>query len=143
RRPAARPGIAGAGAVRVERDVEERHGFPGTPRALGGSRGVTGFPGRPERWGVWGAISGPPMKSVLPVEVAAAALAEHEAGRRAQLLDGLRADAHAAAAADRRRRYRGHRDAAARLEDAVVAREHPGRQLLRARLALRAHDLEL
>src|SRR5919108_4023048 len=37
-----------------------------TALALGrraGSRGATALPGRPERWGVWGAISGPPMSS--------------------------------------------------------------------------------
>src|SRR5207244_3458100 len=30
-----------------------------------GSRGATAWPGRPERWGVWGAISGPPMRMKL------------------------------------------------------------------------------
>src|SRR5438105_4866749 len=83
------------------------------------------------------------MELILPVEVPAAALADHEAGRRAQLLDRLRADAHAAAATDRGRGHHGHRHAAARLEDAVVAREHAGGQLLRARRALGAHDREL
>src|SRR6266850_5569880 len=83
------------------------------------------------------------MELILPVEVPAAALADHEAGRRAELLDRLRADAYAAAAADRSRRHHGHRHAAARLENAVVAREHAGGQLLRARRALGAHDREL
>src|SRR5206468_5981701 len=46
---------------RVPREFEGRHGFPGTRRASGGlggptnSRRVTGFPGRAERRGVWGA----------------------------------------------------------------------------------------
>src|SRR5213078_2665089 len=49
------------GPRRVPREFEARHGFPGTRRASGGlggptnSRRVTGFPGRAERWGVWGA----------------------------------------------------------------------------------------
>src|SRR5437867_6925918 len=56
------------GPRRVPREFEARHGFPGTRRASGGlggptnSRRVTGFPGRAERRGVWGALSRPPMR---------------------------------------------------------------------------------
>src|SRR5947207_13161281 len=40
--------------------IEERHGDDrGAPRRR--SRGATAPPGRPERWGVWGAISEPPI----------------------------------------------------------------------------------
>src|SRR5712664_439135 len=54
--------------------IEARHGFAGTRRALGVrgaisgphhlrrlSRRATALPGRDERWGGWGAISGPPI----------------------------------------------------------------------------------
>src|SRR5882762_8437716 len=62
--------------------MDERHGFPGTLRTLGGSRGVTASPGiegrhgfagnrgasrlrrdAPSVWGVWGAISWPPISN--------------------------------------------------------------------------------
>jgi len=42
--------------------IEERHVLPGALRALGGvggSRSATACPGRSERGGVWGAMSGP------------------------------------------------------------------------------------
>src|SRR5438105_10308709 len=38
---------------------------PSPSAQRGGSRGATAWPGRPERWGVWGAISGPPMRMKL------------------------------------------------------------------------------
>src|SRR6267143_4533255 len=37
----------------------------GYQEPVGLSRGATAPPGRPERWGVWGAISGPPISYVV------------------------------------------------------------------------------
>src|SRR5439155_2227529 len=41
--------------------IEARHGVAAARRASEGSRSVTASPGCYERWGVWGAISGPPI----------------------------------------------------------------------------------
>src|SRR5207253_10702873 len=79
----------------------------------------------------------------LPVEVAAAALADHEAARGLQFLDRLRADRDPAAAADGGGRHGGDGDAAARPEDLLVVSEERLRELARAGLALSAHDGQL
>src|SRR2546421_8297897 len=79
----------------------------------------------------------------LPVEVAAAALADHEAARGLQLLDRLRADPDTAAAADGGGRHGGDGNAAARPEDLLVVDEEGLRELARPRLALTAHAGQL
>src|SRR5947208_13846253 len=60
--------------------------------ALPGSRAATALPGRPERWGVWGALSGPPPMLFL-IENDEAAVGAIDDGRSTardqhRLLDG-------------------------------------------------------
>src|SRR5438874_1426894 len=67
-----RPDVAtlDRGVPRLRRGAPSAGGFGGPSRGPpsiqagrrdAGSRGATAPPGRPERWGVWGAISGPPL----------------------------------------------------------------------------------
>src|SRR5262249_54151316 len=81
--------------------------------------------------------------SLLPVEIPPAALAHHEPRCRAQLLHRLRTDADATATADGGGGDGRDGDAAARLEDAIVAGEQARRQLLGARRALGSQRAEL
>src|SRR5207245_7020007 len=62
------PSVGGSGGRLEPPTVEERHGFAGVLRALGGlggarsprrSRSATALPGCSERWGVWGAPGAP------------------------------------------------------------------------------------
>src|SRR5882724_6926425 len=53
------------------------------------SRGVTAPPGRPERWGVWGAISGPPITQAPPLYNRPARAGKGDAGARLQSLADL------------------------------------------------------
>src|SRR5882672_811684 len=61
----------GRGAARVPRVAPSIGGFGGPfrgpPSADARSRGGPGSPGRPEHWGVWGAISGPPINNGPPI----------------------------------------------------------------------------
>jgi hypothetical protein len=59
----------------------------GQPRSLSDyreaprlSRGATALPRRPERWGVWGAMSGPPMFTVTEEEPMKAIVFEKTGG---------------------------------------------------------------
>src|SRR5439155_11995677 len=76
------PGPASAGGLRA-REVGERHGFPGPLRAFGGFRDGHGFAGAGERWGVWGAISGPPILINRPDRTAGAGARRRSASSRA------------------------------------------------------------
>src|SRR5438552_3049614 len=53
------------------------------------SRGATAPPGRPERWGVWGAISGPPITQAPPLYNRPARAGKGDAGARLQSLADL------------------------------------------------------
>src|SRR6267378_1174089 len=73
--------------ARRARELEARHGFAGARRALGVLEERPGFcRGAAERWGVWGAISGPPIEiDALPRRLVELAAAQHAA----QLRGGL------------------------------------------------------
>src|SRR5215471_17886805 len=72
----------------------------------------------------------------LPVEVAAAVLADHRRLGRLQLLDRLGPDRHPAAAADGRGVHAGDRDATACLQDLLVVGQQATRELARATIAV-------
>src|SRR5437764_1267761 len=120
------------------------------PRASSSTRSFSGSPVWPRtlcQTTSWRRVSRAfrPERSggLLPVKVAAAALADHEVLRRLQLLDRLRPDPDAAAAADRGAVHRDDRDPAARPEDLVVVGQQRAGQLAGARVALAAHDGQL
>src|SRR5499427_1505048 len=83
----------------------------------------------------------PPSRE--PVEVAAAGLAGEKRRLRAQLLEPLGRDGHAAAAAQVGLDHLGECETAARLQELVVVGEHVGRELLGELAALRAHEREV
>src|SRR5215470_19855491 len=78
-----------------------------------------------------------------PVEVAAAGLAGEKRRLRAQLLEPLGRDGHAAAAAQVGLDHLGEGETAARLQELVVVGEHVGGELLGELGALRAYEREV
>src|SRR5436309_10719329 len=104
--------MAGA-ASRAGSDVGESGratalpGRDGRPGGLGGTRRAPGSPGRDERWGVWGAISGPPiLNESAELLYALSGFPEHVVGLRKTEAD-LGA-AELGVGVERRARHGGH-----------------------------------
>src|SRR2546425_10880035 len=72
RLPRGAPSVGGRGAPRLRRGAT----------SVCGSRRATASPGRDERWGVWGAISGPPMSLVEHHRIAGRAGGANDPQRR-------------------------------------------------------------